>query len=75
MGLAVKIENSIKFYPYEIIKDKEFSDLINGVSIIIRMNKKIPKAKTKNGEIPFQLFTRWYAFILTYPNGKLYKKE
>ncbi len=75
MGLAVKINNTIRFYPQDIIKEDEFTDFLDGVKISIKMKNKIPVAKTENEGIPFQLFTRWYAFILTYPKGELYRNK
>ena len=74
MGLAVKIKDKLRFYPIDLFKNNDFSDVFNGIKITIRMENKIPKVKTETGEYPFQLFTRWYAFILTYPNGELFKK-
>jgi hypothetical protein len=75
MGLAIKIKDKLRFYPVELFKENELSDIFNGIKITLKMENKIPKAKTETGEIPFQLFTRWYAFILTYPDGELFKKE
>ncbi len=75
MGLAVKIKDSIKFYPFELIKNKGIKDTLDGDVIDIKIENEVPKAKTIKGEVPFQLFTRWYAFILTYPKGELYKND
>ena len=75
MGLAVKIKKNIRFYPSEIVKNKQVSDILDGVRITVRVDKNIPKATDDKGEYPFQLFTRWYAFILTYPEGELYKNS
>ena len=72
MGLAVKINNTTVFYPIDSIKENVNTHTIENIVIEIRMKNKIPMAVTENGDIPFQLFTRWYAFILTYPKGKLY---
>jgi hypothetical protein len=74
MGLAVKIKDKLRFYPVEFFKVNELTDEFNGTKITFRIENKIPKAMTEAGEYPFQLFTRWYAFILTYPNGELFKK-
>jgi hypothetical protein len=74
MGLAIKIKNKLRFYPIEFYKENELSDIFNGEKINIKMVNRVPKAKTESGEYPFQLFTRWYAFILTYPDGELFKK-
>jgi len=73
MGLAVKINNIIRFYPVDLIK-KGIVDNIEGETIEMQLINKIPMAKKQNGERPFQLFTRWYAYILTYPNGELFEK-
>jgi len=73
MGLAVKIDNTIRFYPMDEIKEKKIiNDTIENVSFDVKMKNNVPVAHTENGEMPFQLFTRWYAFILTYPKGKVY---
>jgi hypothetical protein len=74
MGVAIKIKDRIKFYPTELFMEHEFTDFFNGTKIIIKFENKLPKAITEACEFPFQLFTRWYAFILTYPNGELYNK-
>lgn len=74
-GLAVKIKDIIRFYPLDYCKDNALIDEIKGVKISVKIANKVPKAKLDNGEIPFQLFTRWYAFILTYPDGELYEKN
>lgn len=72
MGLAIKIKDKIRFYPAKLFKDSEFSDVFNGTKIIFKTENYTPKAITESGEYPFQLFTRWYAFILTYPKGELF---
>jgi hypothetical protein len=74
MGLAIKIKDKLRFYPAESFKENELRDEFNGTKITVRMENKVPKAITETGEYPFQLFTRWYAFILTYPNGELFKE-
>lgn len=74
MGLAIKIKDKLRFYPIEFFKANELTDEFNGTKITIKMENKVPKAATETGEYPFQLFTRWYAFILTYPYGELFKE-
>ncbi|HAB50928.1 MAG TPA: hypothetical protein DCE80_01890 [Ignavibacteriales bacterium] len=74
MGLAIKIKDKLRFYPAESFKENELRDEFNGTKITVRIENKVPKAITETGEYPFQLFTRWYAFILTYPNGELFKE-
>ena len=75
MGLAVKVEDTIRFYPTELFKNGTFKDKIHNTELIIQMAGKVPKATSESGEELFQLFTRWYAFILTYPKGQLYKQR
>lgn len=74
MGLAVKIKDKLRFYPVELFKVNKLTDEFNGTKITFKMENKVPKAMTTTGEYPFQLYTRWYAFILTYPNGELFEK-
>jgi len=72
MGLAVKINkvSPMFFYPCSVLKDKP-SLTIGGSEFILSFIGGVPTVKSKDGEMPFQIFTRWYAFSLTYPNGKL----
>lgn len=73
MGLAIKINNNAIFYPIDLIKGKVINDTIENVTFEIKFRNNIPIAVNENGESIFQLFTRWYAFILTYPDGELYR--
>ncbi len=73
MGLAVKIKNKTRFYPLELIKNG-ITDNLEGETIELQLANKIPIAKKLDGDLPFQLFTRWYAYILSYPKGELYKE-
>lgn len=75
MGLAVKIGGTIRFYPKELIQEQGIYDTIHGTKIHVTLDNKIPRAIDESGNHPFQLFTRWYAFRLTYPQGDLYDKE
>jgi hypothetical protein len=72
MGLAIKpkMKGQIFFYPISLIKDKS-TLIIEGTEYILSFNEGIPNLKSKDGRMPFQLFTRWYAFSLTYPDGEL----
>jgi hypothetical protein len=72
MGLAIKVNNEAKFYPIDLIKKELVKDTIENVTFEIKLKGKIPVAVAENEDSIFQLFTRWYAFILTYPKGKRY---
>jgi hypothetical protein len=69
-GLVVKIDNHAVFYESSKITSG-FIDKINGQSIRL-FNEKIPYALDENDKRPFQLFMRWYAFKINYPNGQLF---
>ncbi len=76
MGLAVKVRNTIRFYPLDEIKNEnEFQDTLENETVVLKLEHGIPVAKNLKGDYLFQLFTRWYAYIITYPKGELYKKE
>jgi hypothetical protein len=72
MGLAVKPnkKDKILFYPTSLLRNKSTLK-INGTEFILSFIEGVPTLKSKDGEMPYQLFTRWYAFSLTYPDGKL----
>ncbi len=73
MGLAVKVKNIIRFYPMDAIKNG-LQDTIENETIALEIENKIPVARNLKGDYPFQLFTRWYAYVITYPQGELYKR-
>jgi hypothetical protein len=76
MGLWVNIHSQTRFYPLDLIKNRNgFDDAINGEKISIFMDDHTPVAVTSNGDRPFQLFTRYYAYILHYPKGQVYKMD
>lgn len=79
-GLGVSIDEVQRFYPVETIKENDgiIQDKMNGREIIIEIDdsSQVPVARyvtEADEEKPMQLFTRWYGFNLTYPEGEVYK--
>ncbi len=70
-GLAVKIDNQVVFYESSKITSG-LTDKINGHTIRL-FDEKIPYALDETNKRPFQLFMRWYAFKINYPNGQLFR--
>ncbi len=73
MGLGVVIDGEARFYAQSRIKQGVEDDwdgkLLN---ITIDSLDSIPKASWEDGSRPFQLFLRWYGFVLTFPECKVY---
>lgn len=72
-GLAVKIDNHAVFYESSKITSG-FIDEFNGHTIRL-YNEKIPYALDEKDKRPFQLFMRWYAFKINYPDGQLFRER
>ncbi len=72
MGLALKTGDtaSIRFFPVALLKGKSFLT-VDGAEYDVSFIEGVPTIQSKDGSMPFQLFTRWYAFSLTYPKGTL----
>jgi hypothetical protein len=72
MGLAVRPTKNgqVLFFPISLLKNKSMLT-IGKEDFSLSFDGGVPTLKSIDGEMPFQLFTRWYAFSLTYPAGKL----
>jgi hypothetical protein len=69
-GLGVVVDGVATFYPMALLAD----GLIDGeLHIQVDPDDGIPVARISNGEErPFQLFSRWYGFSLTWPRCRVY---
>lgn len=76
LGLGVVHSDEAKFYPLEIIQSTEpIFDTIGGLSIEISIDDElsIPKARFENkNSKPTQIFMRWYGFVQTFKQVKVY---
>lgn len=71
MGLAVVVDRVAMFYPMPMVKAGHTVSF-GERTLQLGMQGPYPYAQWQDdGSRPFQLFTRWYAFILTYPHGEL----
>ena len=70
MGLAVVVDRNAVFYPLPVVRSGGTAR-IGERTLELAMEGPYPLASWSDGSRPFQLFTRWYAFILTYPHGQL----
>ena len=70
MGLAVVVGKDAVFYPMAVVKAGGLARF-GERTLQLAMEGPYPTATSADGSRPFQLFTRWYAFILTYPHGRL----
>jgi hypothetical protein len=70
MGLAVVVDKNAVFFALPVVRSG--GCVCIGKRILkLAMEGPYPQATWSDGSRPFQLFTRWYAFILTYPRGQL----
>ena len=69
-GLVVRIDNRCRFYEATKIIEG-LTDTING-EVIRFFNGKIPYVLNEKNERPFQLFMRWYAYKINYPDGEIF---
>ncbi len=75
MGLAVKHGREMRFFTRDLFRGKDFVYQWGGQTLTIYDRDSVPYAVWQDGERPFQLFTRWYAFSLTYPKGILVEEQ
>ena len=71
MGLVVQVDTEIRFYAFSDIFDG-MSDILGSETLTFSTDP-VPQVVDHNGGRPFQMLMRWYAFVLTYPEGSLYK--
>lgn len=71
MGLAIEHRGQMKFFARNLFRNKDFPYQWDDRTLTIYDRDPIPHAVWEDGKRPFQLFTRWYAFCLTYPKGVL----
>ncbi len=69
-GAAVVVGKDAVFYPMAVVKAGGLARF-GERTLQLAMEGPYPTATSADGSRPFQLFTRWYAFILTYPHGRL----
>lgn len=72
-GLVVKVGNQAVFYQSNKITTG-LTDEINGHKIRL-FDGRIPYALDEKDKRPFQLYMRWYAFKINYPNGQIFDNE
>lgn len=65
-GLGVVVDGEARFYLRE---RGDLNDLWGSRRLEVRVRPEdgTPHGRFEDGEVPFQLFTRWYGFSLTYP--------
>jgi hypothetical protein len=68
--LAVVVDKNAVFYPLPVVRSGGTAR-IGERALKLAMEGPYPSATWSDGSRPFQLFTRWNAFILTYPRGQL----
>jgi hypothetical protein len=75
-GLGVVIGDRARYYPLEVLQ-RGLREEWEGRSLYLALQEEdgLPKAEWENGERPFQLFTRWYGFSLTYPGCEVVQPE
>lgn len=76
-GLGVVVGDRARFYPLTALDaDTEhgIDDGWDGQTLHVGRNPidRVPFATWANGSRPFQLFTRWYGFVLTFPTCDAY---
>lgn len=72
MGLGVVTDGVRRFYPKQSIGEG-IDDEIDRRPLHIRIGEDgVPVARWDDGSRPFQLFTRWYGFSYTYPDGDVW---
>ncbi|HEX2225147.1 MAG TPA: DUF3179 domain-containing (seleno)protein [Thermoanaerobaculia bacterium] len=75
-GLGVVVGDRARYYPLEVLQ-RGLREEWEGRSLYLKVQEEdgLPKAEWEDGERPFQLFTRWYGFSLTYPGCEVVQPE
>lgn len=73
LGLGVVVEGEARFYPTTAIGGGVTDDW-NGRVLHVSVGPidRVPVATWEDGARPFQLFSRWYGFVLTFPSCRVY---
>jgi len=71
-GLGVVVEGRARYYPLPVAR-RGLRDEWDGraLRVQVRQGGDVPMAEWEDGGHPFQLFTRWYGFSLTFPDCRV----
>lgn len=75
-GLGVLSNGRARFYPVNAL-DGGIEDVWDGRRLYVARDPidRVPYAEWPDKTRPFQLFTRWYGFVLTFPGCEVYETE
>jgi hypothetical protein len=72
MGLGVVTKSVRRFYPLEVV-GAGLEENLRGELLSVQVEDHgLPFAVWPDGSRPFQLFTRWYAFAVSFPNCTIF---
>lgn len=73
-GLGITIDGSAKFYPVSRLSAGPVTDTLAGheLTVVLDPVDRVPRATLATGEMPMQLFTRWYGFAYSYPGCAIF---
>ncbi len=72
-GLGIVVEKQARFYPLRAVRAGIVDDWSGRIlKVFVQDEDQMPAAEWPDGTRPWQIFTRWYGFSLTYRGCEIY---